>query len=254
MITVDSHTHLMQEPFQYLTGLSADRFMALLDEAEIDVAVVFTLVGLIRDFREHNDELARVLASYPGRLVGLGSVNPWYGGEALEEVKRCFEELGFAGLKLHPWFTGFLVNSDIMDPICEMAADSRKPIFIHTGTPPGSAPLQVGNLASRHPEVLLVMGHMGLPDLWWEAVAAAKRHANLYLETAGAHSLSIKRAVEILGSDRVLFGSDSPFGGWNNVYFQREKIAMLGLPKHDLENIMGLNASRIFNIQEASQV
>jgi predicted TIM-barrel fold metal-dependent hydrolase len=108
MKIIDSHTHLMTKPFQYLQGLPVNEFVDLMDEAEISVSVIFTLIGLIRDFRAHNDELAEVVATYPDRLVGLGSVNPWYGDEAVEEVRRCFTELGFAGLKLHPWFTGIL--------------------------------------------------------------------------------------------------------------------------------------------------
>ena len=134
MRIVDSHTHLMKEGFQYLTGMPVSDFVALLDEAEIDTAVIFTLTGLIRDFQAHNDELAEVIAAYPGRFVGLGSVNPWYGEEAVREVRRCFAELGFADLKLHPWFTGFLVNSPVMYPICEQAGEHDKPILFHTGT------------------------------------------------------------------------------------------------------------------------
>src|SRR5262245_61594618 len=144
MRIIDSHTHFMPDGFQYLTGLPVDEFLALMDEADIDVSVLFTLTGLIRDFQVHNEELARVVHAHPTRLVGLGSVNPWYGDDAVREVRRCFEELGFAGLKLHPWFTGFLVNSPVMYPICEVAAEFDKTIFLHTGTPPGSAPLQVG--------------------------------------------------------------------------------------------------------------
>lgn len=248
MKIIDSHTHLMTKPFQYLQGLPINEFVQLMDEAEISVSVIFTIVGLIQNFRAHNDELAEIVARYPDRLVGLGSVNPWYGEEAVDEVRRCFTELGLAGLKLHPWFTGFLVNSPSMDPICEVAAEFDKPIFLHTGTPPGSAPLQVGILASRHPNVTFVMAHLGLPDLWWEAVAAAQRHRNIYLETAGAHSLSIARAVELLGPERVLFGSDSPFGGRNNVFFQRDKIRMLDFPEQDLIQIMSLNAAKVFEI------
>ena len=249
MKIVDSHTHLMDEPFHYLEGMRISDFINLMDEAEIDVSVIFTLVGLIRDFQKHNDRLATAISTNPKRLVGLGSVNPWYGDEAVDEVYRCFTKLGFAGLKLHPWFTGFLVNSPTMDPICKIAGEFGKPIFLHTGTPPGSSPLQVGNLAERFPDVVFVMAHLGLPDLWWEAIAAARRHPNLYVETAGAHSLSISKAVEILGSNRVMFGSDAPFGGKNNVFFQRDKIHLLNFTEQDTLNIMGLTAARVFDIR-----
>ncbi len=248
MTIIDSHTHLMVRPFQYLSGMPIGDFLNLMDKAEVDVSVIFSIAGLVRDFGKHNDELSQIVAAHPGRLVGLGSVNPWYGEEALTEIRRCFTKLNLSGLKLHPWFTGFLVNSDVMHPICELAAKYDKPIFLHTGTPPGSAPLQVANLALRFPTVTFVLGHLGLPDLWWEAVTAAARHPNIYLETAGAHSLSIKRAVEMLGARKVLFGSDSPFGGANNVFFQRQKIAMMGFSEQEQQQIFGLNAARIFRI------
>ncbi len=252
MRIIDSHTHLMQDGFQYLAGMSVADFISLMDEAQIATSVLFTLTGLIRDFKIHNDELAQVVAAHPGRLVGLGSVNPWYGDDAVAEVRRCFEELNFAGLKLHPWFTGFLINSPVMYPICEVAAEFGKPILFHTGTPPGSAPLQVGILAADFPGINFVMAHLGLPDLWWEAVAAAARHPNIYLETAGAHSLSIQRAVEMVGPSRVLYGSDMPFGGRNNVFFQRDKINLIGFSEDELEQIMGGNAARIFGISDNS--
>ena len=248
MTIIDSHTHLMPRGFHYMSGMPLDEFVAMLDSAEIERAVIFTLEGLVRDFQRHNDELAGAIQRYPNRLVPLGSVNPWFGEDALDEVERCLTSLGFKGLKLHPWFTGFLANSPLMDGICEVAAKHGKPILFHTGTPPGSAPLQVGVLAERHPTNVFVLAHLGLPDLWPEAIAAAKRYPNLYLETAGAHSLSIRTAVEILGADRVLYGSDAPFGGSNNVFFQRDKVRLLGFSSVDMAKIMGDNARRVFGI------
>lgn len=248
MYIIDSHAHLMQDPFHYMDRMPVDDFIALLDDAGIQKTVLFTLTGLVRDFQLHNDELAGVVARHPDRLVGLGTVNPWYGDEAVQEAERCFTELGFSGLKFSPWYQGFLVNSSVMHPICELAEKHDKTLFIHTGTPPGSSPLQVGNLALAYPNVRIVMAHLGLPDLWWEAVVTAARHPNVYVETAGAHSLSIKRAVEILGTHKVLYGSDAPFGGRNNLFFQRDKILLLDLPDTDLERIMALNTAEVFKI------
>lgn len=100
---MDSHAHLMQDPFHYMESMPVDDFIALLDDAEVQKTVLFTLTGLVRDFQRHNDELADFVARHPDRLVGLGTVNPWYGDGAVQEAERCFVELAFAGLKFSPW-------------------------------------------------------------------------------------------------------------------------------------------------------
>ena len=64
-----------------MSGMPLDEFVAMLDSAEIDRAVIFTLEGLVRDFQRHNDELAGAIQRYPNRLVplGLGESLVWRG-------------------------------------------------------------------------------------------------------------------------------------------------------------------------------
>ncbi|MBP5301189.1 MAG: amidohydrolase family protein, partial [Victivallales bacterium] len=101
-----------------------------------------------------------------------------------------------------------------VDPIMEIARHYRKPVFIHCGHPPFSLPWQIGLLAERHRDVPIVMVHMGHGHgVYIDAsITMAKKFDNLFLEVSGMPmGCQIKNAYETVGSERVMFGIDSPF-------------------------------------------
>jgi hypothetical protein len=56
-------------------------------------------------FRECNQWVADGMRRFPGRVLGYCYVNPGYGQEASEEIRRCVEERGFIGVKLYNEYT-----------------------------------------------------------------------------------------------------------------------------------------------------
>ena len=75
----------------------------------------------------------------------------------------------------------------------------------------------------------------------------AKRNDNIYLETSGMpmHT-KIKEAAEEIGVERILYGSDMPFG---HPAFEIEKVKVSGLKGEDLKKILRENAMKIFSIK-----
>jgi len=245
---LDAHCHLF-ERFEYLEGLSIDQMIATMDEANIGRAVLFTLAGLFKNYQRTNEEIAEQAARYPDRFIPFASVNPRDGDVALREMERAVKELGHRGIKLHPWNTSFLANSPCSLDVAKMGERLGVPFIIHSGTPPNSSPLQIAEMARSAPETTFILAHMGLPDLWKEALSAATRYPNILLETAGTPSLAIRVAVERLGAQRVVYGSDMPFGSKCNVFFQIQKIRDLGLPDNDLDLILGGNMERLLSVK-----
>ena len=45
-----------------------------------------------------NDYVAAVVKKYPNNFLGIGSVDPWLGKQAIYEAERAVEELGMKGL------------------------------------------------------------------------------------------------------------------------------------------------------------
>ena len=191
--------------------------------------------------RRGNELLIGAVRDYPGRLVGCAVANPWFGEAAVQELGRAFDG-GLRALFLYPRIQGFQLSDPLFEPLVETAIDHRAPIYVHTSTPIASEPLQLAYLAKRHPRGLFIMGHMGYPDFWYDAIPAAEAAANLWLETSRIDSDLIAEAVRAVGAERVLFGSDAPFCAPE---VEAAKILSLDMPPSQIALIMRQNALRL---------
>ena len=94
----------------------------------------------------------------------------------------------------------------------------------------------------------IVLGHMGHGHIVYinGAIEVAKRNDYVFLETSGMpmHN-KIKETADVVGVDRVLYGSDTPFG---HPAFERKKVEVSGLQRDELDKVLGENASRLFRI------
>ena len=252
---VDAHVHLMEPEkgaagYDYLkkTGgawgqiWDAARLVELLDECGFDKAVVFTGAGLYPnvDYRFYNDNLAREVQQFPDRLIGFGTLDLKGDPQAADEVPRLVEELGLVGIKFHPWLQAFPANSGLLQPVYEQAARYRLPVLFHTGTPPYAQPAQVAQWAADYPDVQFIIGHFG-KLIWLDAVRAAAEHPNVYLETSGAQVSDLEIAVEILGEERIVFGTDLPIGGAAAGLWNLDKIQAARISDSAKARILGRN-------------
>jgi predicted TIM-barrel fold metal-dependent hydrolase len=256
---IDAHVHLMEPPrgaegYDYLKSTNgawgqvwnAERLVGLLDECGFDRAVIFTFAGLYAndEYGFYNDNLANEVGRFPDRLIGFGCLDLKSDPRAADQIPRLVEELGLVGLKFHPWAQRFPANSGLLRSVYEHASRYRLPILFHTGTPPYSQPAQVAQWAAEYPDVQFIMGHFG-KLLWLDAVRAAARHPNVYLETSGAQVSDIEIGVEILGEDRILFGTDLPIGGAAAGKWNVRKIDAAHISERAKERIFALNILEI---------
>ena len=161
-----------------------------------------------------NKELKEAYQAAPDKIIPLCWVNANEGQEAYDMLEHYLRDENFAGVKMQPLFDAFTADSPMVDPIMEIAEAYKKPVFIHCGHPPYSLPWQIGLLAERHPHVPTVMIHMGHGDgVYIEgSLNMAYKYDNLFLEVSGMPmGCQIKNAYETVGSERVMFGIDSPF-------------------------------------------
>jgi len=78
------------------------------------------------------------------------------------------------------------------------------------------------------------------------AIEIAKKHENIYLETSAMPMhVKIKEAVEKVGRERVIYGSDMPFG---HPAFEIEKVKVSGLREEELEYVFYRNIVELYNI------
>ncbi len=242
---VDAHTHLFD---QYVTqqGLPPDEFVTGLRQAGIDKALMF---GLEQSFfgasQPANDAIAAATQRYPDLLYPVCTIHPREGQAALYEMERCAAELGILALKLHPWLQAFAVAEKGLIPVLQTAARLGWPVIFHDGTPPFCTPLQIAYLAGKVPEATVILGHSGLSDFPLEALAAARRNPNISLCMCGVPLIWMRRYLAELGPDRLIYGSDYPFGGPASLKYYRMKIDGMGLTPADHDKVMGGNLLRL---------
>jgi len=211
-----------------------------MDDCGVSSSVLFSLP---------NELTLNAVGRHPDRLHGLVWVNPLHGEAALNLVREAVSRWGFKGVKLHPLIDGYLPDSDVVDPLMELVRRLRVPVLSHCGHPPWTLPWHFGNLAERFSDVQIILGHMGHGHIVYinGALDVARRHENILLETSAMpmHS-KIKEAVDKIGVDRVLYGSDAPFG---HPAFEIRKVEVSGLTQEELGMVLGENALRVFGLQ-----
>lgn len=217
----------------------AGAFVAQMDAAGVVGALVSPVDReLAVANREGNDRVLGLARRYPGRLYAYASANPWFGAPAVAEVERALGE-GAVAVKLHPPLQGFSLLDGLCDPVLDIAARHRVPVYVHTGTPPGALPLQLAELALRHPTVQILMGKLGKTDFWRDAQYALDLAPNLLADTA--HDFperAVARVHERLGAGRIVFSSNHPVG---RLPLELEKVCAMTIPEADLAAVLGGN-------------
>ncbi len=239
---IDFHVH---QPSSAAFG--PDAWVGAMDHLGIDRSVVFTYDGLLRPSPEHNDSLAAFVGFAPDRMVAFSTVDPRDPGAATE-IERCTREHGMRGVKLHPWLQGFSAHIPGLDPVCEAAAALGIPILFHDGTPPFSTPLQLANLAMRHPATTVVLGHGGLHDLWREAIEAVLTAPNVHLCMSGTPGYAMRAIVARCPLERLLFGTDAglrPEPVQRYAELRVRQLDELGLTDAQREAILVTNPTRL---------
>jgi hypothetical protein len=212
----DLHCHLSGVP-----GSTPEaRLGKLLEYADrLGIARLCVSMGMEWDYdpspeklRRENDEVLRAIRAQPDRAFGFVYLNPKHTQASLDELHRCVRDGPMVGVKL---WVAQRCHAPELDPIIARAAELKAVILQHTwmkvtGNLPGeSTPMDLAELATRHPQATLVCGHTG--GDWEAGIQAIRPHANVYADLAGGDPTAglTEMAVRELGAERVLYGSDA---------------------------------------------
>jgi predicted TIM-barrel fold metal-dependent hydrolase len=247
MTAIDAHCHFgpglrRARPFGPLKELAtADDLLAELSKAGIERAIAFAPRWhggdfVDPDYRQANAAIAAGFQEHPNRLVGFVRVNPKFGRGAAEQLESGVSE-GFQGLKLDAETESFSpLDLDLLGPLFEICQANGLPVLVHTGFHPAQ-PLLWLEAAEAFPQVNLILGHMGY-RIVSDAIIAAERADNIFLETSSANDSYVNRAIQAMGAPRVIFGTDTPF---SDPQVDLARIRSLDLPAADLDQVCHKN-------------
>ena len=197
--------------------------------------------------RRDNDEVLRAVHHFPDRAFGFVYLNPRHTQTSLDELNRCVLDGPMVGVKL---WVAERCNAPELDPIIERAAELKAVVFQHTwlkitGNLPGeSTPMELAELAARHPSAKIVCGHSG--GDWERGLRAIRSHKNVYAELGGGDPTAgvTEMAVRELGAERVIYGSDV---GGRSFASQLAKVFGADIPESAKRLILGQNLKRLLN-------
>lgn len=226
----------------------------LLDSMErchVDVSLVMPIVTKVSQTTTIND-FAKGLRGE--KIISFGSVHP--NDPDVENVIDSLAERGFIGIKLHPEFQDFYIDSPESIGIIKRAQKSGLYTLIHAGgdlgyPPPYHAtPERISNILSEVSGEMIIAAHLG-GFMMWDDVMKYIAGKNIYIDTAAVGTCitrdTYRKIILAHGADRVLFGSDSP---WEDQRHALDMLDSLGLDTESLEKIKYKNAARLFGIGE----
>jgi predicted TIM-barrel fold metal-dependent hydrolase len=231
-----------------------------MDDEGIQRSVVFGFPWQKADFfRRHNDYITESVQRHPERFTGFCCFAP-LSQQSSKEAERCLQ-LGLSGvgeLAIYRKECSFM-NMGALRDIMDVCLHFDAPLLLHTNEPvghdyPGKIRIALRELYGflmQYPSNRIVLAHWGGGLLFY---ALMKREVgevlkNVWFDTAASpylYSPSIYRiAGEIIGFDKILFGSDYPLLTPGR-YF--EEMASANLSPQAIRKIAGENAARLLRL------
>ena len=233
--------------------LPIEMTLGMMDQGGVDRSLISAWVAP-RNVMISNDEVAGFVAKAPDRLVGVGSVDISKPMEAVREIRRCVNQLGFKAIRVLPWLWEVPPIDRRFYPVYTACCDLGVPFCTQIGHTGPLMPSEVGRpiyldqVALDFPELKIVGGHIGYP--WTdEAIAVATKHENVYIDTSAYTAKRYPQPlVEFMrghGRNKVLFGTNYPMIMPAKAL---ENLPELALGEDVQELFLSGNACRIFNL------
>ena len=215
---VDAHTHLNMMPGKDYNALRTEAALAMLADGDrlgiekfcISLPYITPRVTP-EEFRRGNDIVFDALKLSP-RYTGFCFIDPAFMKESCDEIRRCVRDGGMAGVKLYHQFR---IDDPVFEPVFKLCEELDCPVLMHAVK--GEHPKNLSNASHfltacrRFPGVRFLQGHIGGGGDWeWTLRVLEKSTPNHYIDTSGSviDPGMIRRTVEVMGSDRVLFATD----------------------------------------------
>lgn len=250
--------HLYSDPRARLS--SAELLVERMDRDGVDVAVTLGMGWQVHEFAvESNDYILESARVFPERLVPFCTVNPALGDIAIKELERC-ADLGARGVgELHSYAQGYRLDDEgIMGPFMEAAIARDLIVLTHSSEPVGHVyagkgtvtPDELCRFIETYPEAKIVCAHWGggLP-FYALMPEVAEALGNVYFDSAASPFLYVPdvfaNAVNLVGRDKVLFGTDYPLISQKRLL---DQVEGQGLDAEVKEAVLGGNARTLLGL------
>jgi predicted TIM-barrel fold metal-dependent hydrolase len=225
--------------------------------------------ALIASIPGDEPSVAAAVRAHPDRFFAFTMVDPsraWQPAELTTLDAIC----------LFPAMHRYSIQCDEARQVFEWASQNHRAVFVHCGVlsvgvrkklglPSPfdmrfSNPIDLHAVALAFPSVPIIVPHFGA-GYFREALMLADLCPNVHLDTSSSNSWIryqeshldlrqvFRRALDVVGPKRLLFGTDSSFfpRGWHHQIFEEQATALyeIGLSETDAKTVFSENLLRI---------
>lgn len=207
--------------------------------------LVMMLTNKVKDIPAGNDYVYTLKTQADERVIqfvwattGIKNISAY--------LDQKLDAWNFQGVKLHQCWEKFSVDSGFFREVASWAEIHNMPLFIHL-----ISNKEVNKLIAykrNHPKLKLIIAHLFGLELF---IKANFKDDQLYFDISPMPLISthrLKMAINFVGSDKILFGADTPYGVKDNLRHSLNRINNLDIPEKDKKLILGMNMAKLLDI------
>lgn len=246
MIYIDSHAHVDVVPALNWFD-TAEKLVNRMDEAGVRMAAISGYLNVPGPNPQGLRAISDAVTKYPDRLIGYARLDPWFDDRCVDALNTAVKEWGCRGVKLHPaHYTLYPFGPETVK-LARRAGELGLPILFHCGDEIMCLPYQIDRLASQCPETTIIMAHIGGFFSGEAALNVAERRTNVLVDTSEIpFPEMVHKAVNRLGAEKVLWGTDAPCC---DIRHEIKKVELAGLTEKQQNLLFHENYARLMDIR-----
>jgi len=244
-LVADAHIHICKDDWRFGIDLvfTWDDLGQLFSTKKLEHAIVLPMISNTDDSLEVNKEFFTEATNFEFR----NKIWPYYWPHPDAVDAQFAQENNIAGVKYHPSISQRKIDN--APDVIKLAQECNVPLLVHCGRNQMSRINFLLTAARKEPDVTYIAAHLGglANELILDALNQIDNYEgldNLYLDTSGCMNPKIlSRAIEVMGPDRILWGTDLPFFDFEITRFvlERTGIEASAMNKILYENVVSIH-------------
>ncbi|PKM49095.1 MAG: hypothetical protein CVV02_17660 [Firmicutes bacterium HGW-Firmicutes-7] len=192
---------------------------------------------------EQNEAVYKLACELPEKVVNTYWVNPLE-KNCVKKMDKLYPTYKFKMVKLHQCWTNFDINCNEYTEIIKWATIHNLPVFIHLLSE--NQVVKFVETANNSIDTTFIVAHMIGIDYMGRNLS----NPNIFFDLSAPQLYSInilQRAINVFGAERLLLGSDTPYGK-DNIEKVYQKLRQVKVSENEMKLICGKNLKLLLDL------